>query len=614
MSLGRSAVSEIGRLLRRAPGLMVIVPLVVLFFGSFWLVPLPAAPSRVKLFSIENKRLVSRDVKMPGHAEGSLADGGVRVRGSDVLVLEYPRTMRRLVLGIQLRGEDRCTVGASLDGGDFSTVWQVKPSRATEAQWATRRTELTLNTPIRLLQLRVSPGTEEFTLSDVRVKRLARISHDWLVLALWLAGLLAAGLALFPRAREPAETLGGALERADLPLSVALTCMIVFELNSLALFFLALLVGLVLLFRLGRLAVRRLPWPALLFNALFLVLFFRFAPALFEKFITYRTVSEFQLDVDHRMKPNPELDVNLDGIRFKGGPADVRDEDFNIIFMGDSFTYGMKLPYDDCVPYVLERLATNLSCAARIRSVNFGWVSSSPLLSYRLLMDIGRKYKPDLAVFLLDVTDFHDDLKYALKISEKEGVRFSSSLLLDNALDRLLLRFMTLGTLRSLKEQFRAANMAHREKAEVMSVMKIRYYATNVPLVYARPYFEKGVMANLLTLQEYCRDHLGVPLAVVLVPRAYQYSDREVPRDYEADLYTIRGPHVRNPNRYFAERKDRLPYPFLDLLPAFEASGLFPLYFEDDPHWNRDGALLASRTILDFLAREKLLPCGPVVP
>lgn len=609
MDMERSAVGEMGRLLRRAPGLLVIVPLVALLFGSYWLVPISTRPSRVKLFSIENKRLVSRDVTLSGRPEGSPAEGGVLIRGSDVLVLEYPHKMRRLILDLQLRGEDRCTVGGSLNGEDFSTVWQVQPSRSTEDQWATRQTELTLNDPIRLLQLRVAPGTEEFSVSSVRVKREVKLNHEWLAAVLWLVGLALEGFSLVPRTRGWAERLGAALSRADLVLSMALTYMILFELTSLALIFLVMLAAMALLFRLGRRVIQRLSWPVLLFNAVFLALFIRFAPALFERFITYRTVSEFQLDVDHRMKPNPELDVNLDGIRFKGGPSNVRDGDFNIVFLGDSFTYGMKLPYSDCVPYALERLSTNLSCRAPVRSINFGWVSSSPLLSYRLLMDIGKKYKPDLVVLLLDVTDFHDDLKYALKISEKEGVKFSSSLLLDNAMDRLLLRFMTLGTLRSLKEQFRAANAAHREKAEVMSVLKIRYYATNVPLVHARPYFEKGVMANLKTLQEYCRDRLGVPFAVVLVPRAYQYSAREVPKDYEADLYTIRGAHVRNPNHYFAERRDTLTYPFLDLLPTFEASGLFPLYFEDDPHWNRDGALLAARTILDFLVREQLLPC-----
>ena len=40
------------------------------------------------------------------------------------------------------------------------------------------------------------------------------------------------------------------------------------------------------------------------------------------------------------------------------------------------------------------------------------WVSSSPLLNLRLLRDVGHKYRPDLVVYSLDMTDFRDDLHY----------------------------------------------------------------------------------------------------------------------------------------------------------------------------------------------------------
>jgi hypothetical protein len=244
-----------------------------------------------------------------------------------------------------------------------------------------------------------------------------------------------------------------------------------------------------------------------------------------------------------------------------------------------------------------------------VRSINFGWVSSSPLLSYRLLLDIGHLYKPDLVVFLLDVTDFHDDIKYAYKISEREGFKLSDDLLLDNLLDRFLLRFMTLSSQLYLKQQFRPPAIEHRRKKQTLDALPVRYFATNLPLKETVPYFERGVMYHLGLIEDYCRRRLKVPMAVVLVPRAFQYSEKEVPRDYEAHLYTINGPNVRNPNQYFAEQQEDLPYPVLDLLPTFEKSGAFPLYFEDDPHWNADGAYLAAETLADFLVRQHLLPC-----
>ena len=43
---------------------------------------------------------------------------------------------------------------------------------------------------------------------------------------------------------------------------------------------------------------------------------------------------------------------------------------------------------------------------------NFGWVSSSPLLSWRRLVDIGERYSPDVVLLCLDMTDFEDDIRY----------------------------------------------------------------------------------------------------------------------------------------------------------------------------------------------------------
>ncbi|MCF7837813.1 MAG: hypothetical protein K9N49_04215 [Candidatus Marinimicrobia bacterium] len=589
---------------RRAPGLLLLVPVVALTCGSYWLLPSTVRPIAVRLGQRAHQQWVSRDVNLPKRAEGALADDGLWVEPGAALDLVLPRPVRRLALAVQVRGDDRCAVQGVTDAGRVLPLSDIRPLRAAADQWATRRIEPALPEPITRVRLRADHRHRRFAVSDVRIRRLTRMRHTWVAAIVWLVAL---GARLFG-SRPRGLRLWTGLTHADPVLALVLIALMLFKPDSLAVALAVLWAALGLLLWLVRRAAQRLPWPILLFNAGCIALAVWAAPHLLESYATYRILSEFQLDVDHRMKPDGR-EVNLDGIRFKGSPLDLRADDFNIIFLGDSFTYGMKLPYDASVPYALERLAAQRHCAPPVRAVNFGWVSSSPLLSYRLLMDIGRKYQPDLVVLLLDMTDFHDDLKYAHKINAREGVKLSSSLLLDNTLDRWLLRWMPMSTLRQLKEQFRQAHHARQTHGETILSLEMRYFPTNIPLAESRPYFEQGVMANLKALAVYCRQHLGVPFAVVLVPRAYQYSEREVPRDYEAHLYTIRGEHTRNPNRYFAEVKDRLPYPFLDLLPTFEAAGTFPLFFEDDPHWNADGAQLAAGAIFEFLVRESLLPC-----
>ena len=103
-------------------------------------------------------------------------------------------------------------------------------------------------------------------------------------------------------------------------------------------------------------------------------------------------------------------------------------------------------------------------------------------------------------------------------------------------------------------------------------------------------------------------------MALVLYPRAYQYSETESPRSWEMPLHERLGPHVREPFRYFEERKGRLPYPVIDLFADFEGAERQPLFFGNDPHWNADGADTAARGLLGRLIEAGLLPCAKAPP
>jgi hypothetical protein len=116
-------------------------------------------------------------------------------------------------------------------------------------------------------------------------------------------------------------------------------------------------------------------------------------------------------------------------------------------------------------------------------------------------------------------------------------------------------------------------------------------------------------MTNLATLDGFVRDALGARMALVIYPRAYQYSLREAPESWEAHRYEALGPWVREPFRYFEDNRDRLPYPVLSALGAFEESDEFPLFQNDDPHWNAAGARLMARTVARWTAEQGLIPC-----
>jgi hypothetical protein len=337
-------------------------------------------------------------------------------------------------------------------------------------------------------------------------------------------------------------------------------------------------------------------------------------PRALDSLATNVLAERFDLTVDHRLKPDGE-NINSDGIRFPGEAADIDRNDFVVAFLGDSFTFGSRLrQYDATYPAAFEFTVNAGGCAVRVRSVNFGWPSASPLLALRQLRELGPKYAPNLVVYSLDMTDFHDDLRY------ERALRSAGEFEVDT---EQVLRQLVAGALPGLDlPAFKSAGAdgVLRQRAPLavggeLPLPSDRFFATSQPLEDSRPWIEAGVMANLAAIHAYARDTLGAPMVLVIYPRAYQYSDRESPESWERSAYEVLGPFVREPFRYFAEVRGRLPYPVVDLLPAFEAAGSETLFQANDPHWNRRGAALAGSTLADAIlagasAPGDLIPCS----
>lgn len=296
---------------------------------------------------------------------------------------------------------------------------------------------------------------------------------------------------------------------------------------------------------------------------------------------------------DHRMTPAMYDDVNSDGIRSALEPDAFREEDFNVIVLGDSFVYGMLLGRQDTIPFRLEQLA---HAAGRndVRVVNFGWISASPYLSLRLLRDIGSQYKPDLVIEVVDMTDFWDDTFYRRAV-ERRGF-FA------------LAHYMPATSL-LLGKWGREVIRSDAYSQTLWGVPWQRYFAMERPLADTRPYLD-AVVANLDATHRYVHEQLGVPYAVFVMPRSVQYSERETPDDH-SDEYSRLGPYSLEPFRYVAEVAPQRPYPLVPLLEDFRQSTVFPLTFEHDPHLSSAGNREAARMLWQHLQRLALLPASP---
>ena len=307
------------------------------------------------------------------------------------------------------------------------------------------------------------------------------------------------------------------------------------------------------------------------------------APPYVERIFHLRNYRFIQ-DVDH-IEPRFGKGWNADFVRGAAEPEDYHPEDLNLLFLGDSFTYGFRLPHAQSFPARVGELLAAEIPDQRPRTVNFGWSSSSPLLSLRRLESIGEKYSPDWVVLSIDMTDFADDIRYENMLARRGLYEYYDKLPLTLKLFEHLAPDLYKRTL----------------LATVGNPPRARFFVSEAPLEETRQWIEP-LRENVERIAAWCGER-AVEFMLVILPRGYQYDERESPDSWERVRYTVMGPYSLEPFRYFDELRSQVSYPIVSLLEDFQNTDVFPTCFQDDPHWNADGAEVAARAMTRELLR-----------
>lgn len=597
------------RTVRPFLGSLVVVPLVVILFGGQWIRPRSLMPARAMLVKpSEGVGEARREVRLHFYDDGADPGRGIRLAGDSFLLVDLSRPIDRFVAEVQVDWNDVYQLLGSADGERFELLWEIERGRRASHLTTRRSSWIEPDIPVRFLEVRGLRGNPPYFVSALRLElEPTRIPQAMLIPAVWGSWLL---LWLAGRGR-PGKRASRWLDRwagADAWVAAVLVCAVVLRLAEETLFAVAFVLMVWALLRLLSLWLSRSPASLLLVVVVAGVLAW-ILPKLFAAVIVAKIAQLHDLTVDHRPLPGPE--INSDRIRFAGEAADLADDEFVVFFLGDSFTYGLHLDYQDSYPYTFERIVSGYRCSQPVRAINAGWTSASPLLALRLIQEIGYKYRPQLMIYNLDITDFHDDLQYENRLRTGGDLEIDLGLaatrLLARGVPRLANRLRDLERLRDL---FRARDSTLSESGDP-PVPEDRFFVTSRPLAETSDAIERGVIRNLQRLYEFSTGTLDGAMAVVVAPRAYQYSLRESPANWERLEYEALGPYVREPFLYFAERAGRLPYPVLSLLPVFAESETFPLFHEDDPHWSEAGARLVAETVARWTSESGLIPCQP---
>ncbi len=308
------------------------------------------------------------------------------------------------------------------------------------------------------------------------------------------------------------------------------------------------------------------------------------------RIIQQKIAGEFFANVDHTPKPDARKGFNEDGVRTFGNEkvSAFRPGGQNLVFLGDSFTQGYMVRPAESFPFQAGELLLGQRPDLDLHIANFGWISSSPILSERRLRQIGKRYHPSLVVLCLDMTDFHDDLKYRRQLQDPSYF---------SPFTFLLYRFQWQHGWERFKESFRLFPAKEAVPAR-------RYFILNQPLEQSRAYLGE-IEGNIRSLAAYCQNELGAGFVLIVLPRGCQYDARETPDNrLEPGEYTPMGPYVREPFRWLEGFARTTTFPCYQILDDFVAAGAYPTCFATDPHWTATGHRIAGNAVARIVAKH----------
>lgn len=281
-----------------------------------------------------------------------------------------------------------------------------------------------------------------------------------------------------------------------------------------------------------------------------------------------------------------------------------------VVFLGDSFTFGLYVPLENSFPRLLEKRWRQQLGETELAALNAGLVSYSPLLERQLYEKRLAAFKPEIVVMLFDATDVGDDYQYGRQArTGPDGLYFPQtgfSVLLPSEGDSwskhcaLCQRFfLPFSLLKGFLHPVLMSTEALGPSAmwlEIDGKLELNnYFIYRHPLEKTRPYFEAS-LAQIAAVAKQVEAGGGKFLLVVS-PRFQHWNTKECPKNWEGSQYSLAEPYQDEMFRFFEERRATLGFPLLNLLPAFKGSSEFPLVFEDDPHWNSAGHKLVAGVI-----------------
>ena len=119
------------------------------------------------------------------------------------------------------------------------------------------------------------------------------------------------------------------------------------------------------------------------------------------------------------------IKINSDGFRDREFSVEKPNSTFRIIFLGDSFTFGIGIESNETFPKLLENKLNEVKNGKSYEVMNFGVPGYNTLDEIQFFKDVGLKYNPNMVVVGFIDNDIDDNVEMWQRISE--GINVSNN-------------------------------------------------------------------------------------------------------------------------------------------------------------------------------------------
>jgi lysophospholipase L1-like esterase len=306
---------------------------------------------------------------------------------------------------------------------------------------------------------------------------------------------------------------------------------------------------------------------------------------------------------------NTKIKINSLGLRNKEINLKADPKKTRVLFLGDSFVFGMGVEEKEAFPQMVQSFFGN----KYVEVINAGVIGQSIDDAFLYLKNEGINLNPDIVVFNTYVANDVTELKrHSFEKNEKgEIIKVVDNLLEVDEENKLRKKNQILPESKFF--YFLKQKILLLQRKYHQNLIEDKSYTLTWPIFLDKnnPSYDPNLNKYLISyaeilkqLKTYC-DKNKIKLALNIIPMDIQVSPEKYQKKYLGHPLKKEDFKKNRPQKIISDYAKKNNLPVLDLLPYLkeeEKNKNMNFYFDNDPHFNKYGHRFAGAYIYKFLS------------